>query len=68
MLWYVKRWYNVEIHYIDLFNRCRTFNRDFETKAEREAAIGDYMRREDEGIIKKVTEVDLHDIVIRERA
>ena len=68
MKWNAKHWYNVEIHYIDLFDRSRTFNRDFETKAERQTAINDYLRREVEGVIQKVTAVDLHDIEIWERA
>ena len=68
MKWNVKLWYNVEIHYIDLFDRCRTINRDFETKAERQALINDYLGREREGIIQKVTAVDIHDIEIWERA
>ena len=68
MKWNVNHWYNVEIHYIDLFDRCRTFNRDFETKAERQVAINDYLSRETEGVIQKVTAVDLHDFEIWERA
>lgn len=68
MKWNVKLWYNVEIHYIDLFDRCRTINRDFETKAERQVAINDYLRREIEGVIQKVTAVDLHEFEIWERA
>jgi hypothetical protein len=68
MKWNVKYWYNVEIHYIDLFDGCRTFNRDFDTKAERQVAIKDYLSRETEGVIQKVTAVDLHDFEIWERA
>jgi hypothetical protein len=68
MKWNVKYWYSVEIHYIDLFDRCRTFNRDFDTKAERQVAIKDYLSRETEGVIQKVTAVDLHDFEIWERA
>lgn len=68
MKWNVKLWYNVEIHYIDLFDRCRTINRDFETKPERQGFINDYLNREREGIIQKVTAVDIHDIEIWERA
>lgn len=68
MKWNVKLWYNVEIHYTDLFDRCRTINRDFKTKAERQALINDYLLQEREGIIQKVTAVDLHDIEIWERA
>lgn len=67
MEWQVKRWYNVEIHYIDLFDRCRTFTRNCENKEEREATISDYLHREDEGIIQKITAIDLHDYEIRER-
>ena len=68
MKWNVKLWYNVEIHYTDLFDRCRTINRDFETKSERQDFINDYLSREREGIIQKVTAVDIHDIEIWERA
>ena len=68
MKWNKKHWYNVEIHYTDLFDRCRIFNRDFETRMERQVAINDYLRRETEGVIQKVTAVDLYDIEIWERA
>lgn len=68
MKWNAKRRYKVEIHYIDLFDRCRTINRDFETKAERQVLINDYLLREREGIIQKVIAVDIHDIEIWERA
>lgn len=68
MKWDVNRWYNVKIHYVDLFDRCRIFSRDFESKEERQAIINDYLHREDEGIIQQVMAIDLHDFEIWERA
>ena len=67
MKWNVNRWYEAKIHYIDLLNRCRTFIRSYESKDERQVVINDFLRRENEGIIQKVTAIDLYDFEIWER-
>lgn len=68
MKWQIKRWFALEIHYVDLFDRCRTTVKTFDTKADRQAVINEYLRQADQGIIKEVTSIGQQDIEIWERA
>ena len=67
MNWEKKRWYTVEIHYIDPFDRCGVVTRHFDNKEERITMIESFIHKESNSFIKEITEILKYDIEKWER-